>query len=72
MKPLDNIKVMEVMEKYTLQKYLEKLVDAPMRKVTLFTAFPYTGAANLSDPAALVMIADLSRIVNLNGGAVEN
>jgi hypothetical protein len=69
---MDNIKVMEVMEKFTLQKYLEKLIDAPMHKITLFTAFPYTGAANLSDPASLVIIDDVARIVSLNGGAVNN
>lgn len=72
MKPMDNTKVMEVMEKQTLQKYLEKLVNAPLHKIELFTSFPITGAPNWSDPVQLVIIDDPARISGLNSGAVEN
>ena len=68
MKPLDNAKVMETLEKQTLYNYLERLINTKMRKITLFPIFPYTAAANISDPHNYVIIEDLSSLVKLNSG----
>ncbi len=72
MKAMDNTKAIEAMEKMSLQKYLEKLIHAPMHKVTLFPVFSQTGAPNLSTPVYFVIIDDLSKYVGLNDGAYMN
>ena len=69
---MDNAKVIEALEKYTIYNYFEKLVDAKMHKVTLFSVFPYTAQANRSDPHNFVLVDDLRKLVALNGGKFEN
>lgn len=72
MNTMDNAKVIEKMEKFTLQKYLEKMSDANLQKVTLFTVFPHTGAPNLSDPAYFVLVKDTVKFTALNSGSIYN
>ncbi len=72
MKAMNNAKLMKAIEKMSLQKYLEKLIDAEMHKVTLFTRFPHTAAPNLSDPRRFIIIDDLSKVVALNSGCFNN
>ncbi|KPJ67602.1 hypothetical protein AMJ44_07215 [candidate division WOR-1 bacterium DG_54_3] len=72
MKTMDHDKAIQAMEKFTLHKYLEKLINSSMHKVTLFPAFPKTGAPNLSDPAYFILIDDLSKIVSINSGSYLN
>ncbi len=69
---MDNAKAIEAMEKITLHKYLEKLINSQMHKITLFRSFPQTGAPNLSDPVYFMMIDDISKMVSLNSGANKN
>ena len=68
----DNAKVIKAIEKYAFQNYLDKLSHADMHKVTLFTAFSQTGAPNLSDPAAILIVDDLNKIIAMNSGAYHN
>jgi hypothetical protein len=68
----DNAKVIEAIERTTLFNYFEKLIDAPTRKVTLFSVFPYTAAANLADPRNYFLLEDLSRLTTLNCGNSKN
>ena len=72
MKAMDNAKVIEAMEKFALHNYLQKLVNANMHKETLFTVFPHTHAANISNPVHLVMVDDLAKIVGMNSGQFNN
>jgi hypothetical protein len=72
MHTMDNAKVIEVLEKQTMCNYFEKLVDADMHKVVLFSVFPFTAAANLSDPHAFVLVDDLTRFTALNAGHYTN
>ena len=72
MNTMDNAKVIQALEKYSLQKYLENLANAPMRKITLFPIFSHTAAPNLSEPAEFVLIEDLSKIISVNSGAYQN
>jgi hypothetical protein len=72
MNTMDNAQVMEALEKYTIYNYFEKLVDAKMHKVVLFPVFPFTAAANFSDPRHIMLIDDLSRLTSLNTGRIEN
>jgi hypothetical protein len=69
---MDNRKVIEVLEKYTIHKYLEKLLQTQMHKITLFTVFPHTGAPNLSDPQNFILVDGLTEIVGLNSGNFQN
>lgn len=72
MNTMDNAKVIETLEKQTMFNYFEKLVDASMHRVVLFSVFPYTAAPNFSDPHALVIVDDLSRFTALNTGRYDN
>ncbi len=72
MNTMDNAKVIQAMEKFTLQKYLEKLANAEMHKITLFTTFPFSGAANLSNPVYFVLIENPSKFISLNSGSYLN
>lgn len=72
MHTMDNAKVIEAIEKFTLFNYFEKLVETKMRRVTLFTVFPYSAAANLSDPQPLILIDDLAKLADLNSGRYDN
>lgn len=72
MNPQDNAKVIETLEKQTLSNYLERLINTKMRKITLFSIFPYTAAANLSDPHNFVIIDDISCLAGLNSGNFKN
>ncbi|MFC1568150.1 hypothetical protein ACFL37_00445 [Candidatus Margulisiibacteriota bacterium] len=72
MKTMDNAKAMKAMEKQSLQRYLEKLADAQMHRITLFNVFPQTGTANLSDPAYIVLIDNTAKLIELNSGRFLN
>ena len=72
MKPQDNAKMIETLEKQTLHNYLEKLINTKMRKLTLFPVFPYTAAPNISEPHYFVIIEDLSGLTTLDGGSYCN
>lgn len=72
MNSMDNAKVIETLEKHTAFNYFEKLLEARMHRVVLFSAFPYTGAANLSDAHHFVIVDDISKLTRLNTGKVEN
>lgn len=72
MNTMNNAKVIEALEKFTLCLYFEKLIDAKMAKITLFSIFPYTAAANLSDPHSFVLLEDPSRFARLNSGSFNN
>jgi hypothetical protein len=72
MKPSDNAKVMERLERTALTAYFEKLTQTEMRRLVLFPVFPYTAAANLSDPRPVIMIGDLNKLVSLFSGSYLN
>jgi hypothetical protein len=72
MNTMDNAKVIEAVGKYAVQKYLQKLMISEMHKLTLFSIFPQSGAPNLSDPHHLILIKDLSKMIDLNSGSYHN
>ena len=72
MNTMDNAKVIEALEKQTMCNYFEKLVDAEMHRVVLFSVFPITAAANVSDPHPFVLVDDISRFTALNVGRFDN
>lgn len=72
MNTMDNAKVIEALEKFAIFNYFEQLINAKMHKVELFSIFPLTAAANLSDPHPYVLVDDLSKLIALNGGRYDN
>jgi len=72
MNTMDNAKVIEALEKVTAFCYFEKLLEAKMHRVVLFSVFPYTAAANFSDPHSLVIVDDLSKLTGLDGSYSNN
>jgi hypothetical protein len=72
MNTMDNSKAIKTMEKQAMQKYLEKLSTAEMRKITLFTSFPHTGTPNISNPVYFVLVDDIAKFQSLNSGKVNN
>jgi len=72
MNTMDNAKVIETLEKQTLYNYFDKLIHAPMRKITLFSIFPFSAAPNLSDPRHFVILDDVAKLSPLNAGCWHN
>lgn len=72
MKAMDNAKVIEAMEKFALHNYLQKLINAKMHKETLFTIFPHTNAANISNPVHVIIVDDLAKVAGMNSGSFYN
>ena len=72
MNTMDNAKVIQTIEKYSLQKYLENLADAKMHKIQLFPIFPFSGAPNLSEAHEYVLIDDITKIITVNSGVYFN
>jgi len=68
----NNAKVIEAIERSALFNYFEKLVDAKTAKITLFSIFPHTAAANLSDPRAFFMIENIACLSALGSGDTKN
>jgi len=68
----DNLKVLQTLEKQTICNYFEKIANAPMQKLTLFSILPYTAAANLSDPHYVVLLNQPLVLASLNSGKAEN
>ena len=69
---MDNKKLMETMGKYAVHKYVEKLINTKMHKITLFASFAKTGAINLSDSRELLVLEDLRDFTALNCGEDKN
>jgi hypothetical protein len=72
MNTMDNVKVIEALEKFAIFNYFEQLLNAKMHRIDLFPVFPLTAAANLSEPHPLVLVDDLTRFLSLNGGRFDN
>lgn len=68
----NNAKVIETIERSALFNYFEKLVDAKTIKVNLFSVFPYTAAANLSDPRPFFLFENFACLTALNSGSTKN
>ena len=47
-----------------MTEYLQRLMNAKMRKLVLFTVFPITAAPNISDPKYFVMLNDLKEFIS--------
>jgi hypothetical protein len=72
MNTMDNAKVIQAIEKFAFQAYIEKLADAKLERVTLFKFFPQTGAPNRSEPVHILLVSDLSKISGMNSGSWSN
>lgn len=72
MNTMDNAKVIQAIEKFAFQAYIEKLADAKLHRLTLFKFFPQTGAPNRSEPVNILLVNDLARISGLNSGSWSN
>ena len=69
---MDNAKVIAALEKFVVFNYFDRLLGCQIHKVVLFPIFPYTAAANLSDPQYFIMVDDLSKLTALNCGRSDN
>jgi len=53
---MENAKVLELLNQSLIAEYLQRLLAAKMKKLTLFPVFPITSAPNVSEPRHLAMI----------------
>jgi len=56
---MENAKVLELLNQSVIAEYLQRLIAAKMKKLTLFPIFPITAAPNISEPRHLAMIENL-------------
>jgi hypothetical protein len=55
---MDQTKVLEYLTQHVMLEYLKRLSGAKISKLILYSAFPITSAANLSDPHYLAVLED--------------
>ncbi|MCU0641023.1 MAG: hypothetical protein MUC35_02915 [Candidatus Margulisbacteria bacterium] len=68
----DNAQVREKLEQTALFAYFTSLAESPLHRIVLYSIFPYTAAANLSDAHAFAILDDLDSLVKLNSGNYQN
>ena len=56
---MENAKVLELLNQSLIAEYLQRLIAAKMKKLTLFPIFPITSAPNVSEPRHMCMIENL-------------
>lgn len=69
---MDQAQVLEAINKFVLSKYIENMITAKTCLLTLYTVFPYSGAANISDPVKFIMIEDQKSVISFIGANYNN
>lgn len=69
---MDKSKVLQAINKFVMSKYIEKMLTVKTSLLKLYTVFPYTGAANWSNPVSFIMIENLKSIVSFVGANFHN
>ncbi len=64
-------KVIEYINHHLMADYMQKLTVVEMKKVTLFSTFPITGAINISDPQYFIKVMNPEVIGELLAGHVN-
>jgi len=64
MKELNNEKMLEMINKVVLIQYAEILKDIKSEEIKLFMPFPYTGAANISEPVKITIFKNLEKLLS--------
>jgi len=62
---MEKAKVFDILNKFVICKYIEKLIKTNKKVLRLCTVFPCTSTPNLSNPHAFIMIEDLSSFVEI-------
>lgn len=72
MQNLNNKEVLEKINKFTIAEYIKSLNDIKTVNLKLFQVFPYTGAANVSEPVNLTMFTNLEKLMNVKYSLCHN
>lgn len=62
---MDQTKVLEYLTQHVMLEYLKRLSGAKFNQLVLYSAFPITSAANLSDPHYLAVLEDVRSLTTL-------
>lgn len=60
---MDQAKVIEMLNQTQMTEYIQRLMNAKFSRLVLFSTFPITAAANISDPHYFVMLEDLNKFL---------
>ncbi len=60
---MDQAKVIEFLNQTLMTDYISRLLNVKMSKLVLYSVFPITAAANLSDARTFVLMNDPSKFV---------
>lgn len=69
---METTKVMEKIHEFVANKYVHNLFATKLTKVTLFSMFSQTGAANISDGVSFLMVEELDKLAVLLGANIHN
>lgn len=69
---MDQNKIAEVISQCIINKYMDNISLVKHRMIKLFTAMPYTGAPNISDPQTIAIIEDLKKFCEGNYTSPNN
>jgi hypothetical protein len=59
--------VMQALNQFAAASYVQHLLIARYTKITLFSAMPFTGAANISDATNILLIKEVPSLLALFG-----
>ncbi|MFA5875296.1 MAG: hypothetical protein WC901_01225 [Candidatus Margulisiibacteriota bacterium] len=64
--------VMQALNQFAVASYVQHLLIARYTKITLFSAMPFTGAANVSDAVNILILKEMPSLFALFGKNAEN
>ncbi|MBU0687480.1 MAG: hypothetical protein KKB81_06525 [Candidatus Margulisbacteria bacterium] len=67
-----SVQTSKAIKQFAVANYVRHLIVAKIKKITLFTTFPYTGAANISDPKEILMVKEIPSLMDLFGKHGQN
>jgi hypothetical protein len=60
---LDQNKLMEAINQSVISKYTQNILLVKSEVIKLYSCFPFTGAANISDAQRFAMIKDMDKFI---------
>jgi len=69
---MDQNKLVEVINQFIINKYMNNIGSVKVRVIKLYSSLPYTGSPNISDAQIIAIIEDLEKFVTCNYTASKN
>lgn len=65
-------KLVELINQFIISRYMQNIYLMKSKVIKLYSAMPYTGAPNISDPQTIAIIQELDKFVACNYTSSNN